>query len=346
VSGDVVHEPVPAFADARELAQAEAARRASEERFILLARTVPALLFTANPDLGWDYVNPSFSAYTGLGEDEALGGGWVSSVHPQDVNPSFSAWRRATMMGAPFERDLRLLGRDGEFRWFNMQAKPLLNSDGRVSRWFGCFTKVHERHLAEERQAHLSGELQHRVRNILSMIRSIARGTAESVTSVDEFSAHFDGRIEALLRAQNMLMRTADAGVDLHELVTEEIFSQAAGDEERILIQGDTVRLDRRAAELMGLAVHELATNAAKFGVLSQQIGNLLISWGIVERNGQTLAFEWRETGVPILAEPEKRGFGCEIIQKGLVYELQAVTSLQFTSDGVHCAIELPLLSQ
>ena len=134
---------------------------------------------------------------------------------------NFGAPRQA--LGRPFEKDVRLRDKDGDYRWFTMRAEPVKDAAGNIARWFGYFIDIHERRLAEDRQKLLARELQHRVRNILSVVRTVTRRTAESSPSIEDFVAHFDGRIEALARTQNILTRTPQGGVDLRELVTEEV---------------------------------------------------------------------------------------------------------------------------
>lgn len=332
------------FLDVTATFQVERALRASDERFRLMAETVPALLFTARLAHEFDYVNRRFTDYTGLSEEEALGSGWMAALHKEEAEANQERWLHTIAEGKPLEQDVRLRNKDGDYRWFTMRAEPVRDPGGEVTRWFGYFVDIHERRLAEDRQKLLARELQHRVRNILSVVRTVTRRTAESAPSIEDFVAHFDGRIEALARTQNILTRTPQGGVDLRELVTEEVLSQATQDDSRLVIKGPTVRLKQQGAELLGLALHELATNAFKYGALSKLTGQLMVSWRVNSgENGRRLILEWRESGVPILKKPERRGFGREILERGLVYELSAKTNLEFTNDGLRCIIDLPL---
>jgi two-component system CheB/CheR fusion protein len=197
---------------------------------------------------------------------------------------------------------------------------------------------------AEERQRVLLAELQHRVRNTLSVVRSIARRTAETSESVEDYAMHLDGRLSAFARTQSLVTRDPGAGIDLEYLVAEELLAYHAHDGEQANISGPRLRLQPRAAETLGLAVHELATNAVKHGALSQPSGRVDVSWHIMDGGEPPhLRLDWVERGGPTVSEPQRRGFGTELLERVLAFELKARTSLAYEPEGLRCAIELPL---
>jgi two-component system CheB/CheR fusion protein len=198
---------------------------------------------------------------------------------------------------------------------------------------------------AEERQRLLLSELQHRVRNILGIVRSLAARTAETSASVDEFASHLDGRLATLARTQNIFARTGDVIVDLEEMVRDELVSLGAPDGEQVDVGGPEVRLRQSAAETFALALHELATNAVKYGALAGPKGRVAVHWRVLDTSaGPRLSLEWRETGVAALdMRPTRSGFGRELIERGLPFELGAATSLSFEPGGVRALIEVPL---
>jgi len=198
---------------------------------------------------------------------------------------------------------------------------------------------------AEQRQNLLLAELQHRVKNVLAVVRSVVARTVETSASLEDFASHFDGRLSTLARTQNILTRRGDTTVDLEELVRDELVAVAAGDTGRAQVKGPPVRLRQGAAEIFALALHELATNSVKYGALAQPKGRLAIEWRVFNTSdGQRLSLEWRERGVPAIdAAPERTGFGRMLIEQGLPYELGAATSLEFARGGVRAIIELPL---
>jgi two-component system CheB/CheR fusion protein len=323
----------------------EKALMESEERFRNIAQVVPAFLFIATPDFDWEYVNPAFYQYTGLLEGEGVGSGWLSVLHNDDAAEYRRCLTHSTQTGAPFELEFRLRSASGAYQWFLSRAEATTSSSGKVSQWFGSCINIHARKIAENRQNLLLIELQHRVKNILAVVRSLANRTAENAETLEDFLSHFEGRLGAMGRTQNILARTAESGVDLGELVHEELIGHAAHFDDQVDVHGPEIKLRPKPAEILGLAIHELATNAVKYGALSTRGGQIKVSWQVDERiGGPRLAIEWLESGVPVIdRKPARSGFGRELIERGLPYELQANTALEFRQGGVRCIIELPL---
>jgi len=181
-------------------------------------------------------------------------------------------------------------------------------------------------------------EYQLRVKNLMANVRSIARRTVQASSSLEDFSEHFDGRLVALTRTFRILARTGTFDIDLEELVREELLSHAAAD--RATVDGPAVRLSQGGAEALGLAIHELAVNAVKYGALAGAGAALAISW-TMDEDGLTLG--WREMGVAAVdSKPPCRGFGREWIERGLPYQLGAQTSMEFLPGGIFCTIFVP----
>ena len=197
---------------------------------------------------------------------------------------------------------------------------------------------------AEERQRLLLAELQHRVRNTLGVVRSIARRSADTSTSVEDYAMHLDGRLNAFARTQALVTRDPEAGVDLEFLVAEELHAYRVS-EGKIRISGPAIRLAPKTSETLGLAIHELATNAVKHGALSHHSGRVEVIWRVARDGvGPQLDFIWRERDGPTLdGSPTRRGFGTELLERTLVYDLKAKTALDFAAAGLTCTIEVPL---
>lgn len=227
---------------------------------------------------------------------------------------------------------------------FTMSCSPVRDGDGQVSGALLILVETTDRVRAGQARNLMVAELQHRVRNILAVIRSIVSRTAETSETVEDLSAHLDGRLAALARTQVLLTRSPGVGVDLEDLVRDELLAQVA-DEERIRIQGREILLPPRAAEVMTLAVHELATNATKYGALSGGVGRIDIDWSLVARgDADWLRFRWRESGVKIaVAAPRRAGFGTVLIEQRVPYELMGAGVLTFAPGGVCCEITFPL---
>jgi two-component system CheB/CheR fusion protein len=197
---------------------------------------------------------------------------------------------------------------------------------------------------AEERQRLLLAELQHRVRNTLGVVRSIARRSAETSTSVDEYASHLDGRLNAFARTQAMVTRDPGGGIDLEYLLVEELLGYNAREGEQLRVSGPPVRFQPKSAETFALAIHELATNAIKYGALSQPNGRIDVSWRVDDAADPTqLVFDWREKGGPSVTSPQRKGFGSELLERTLAFEFKGRTTLTYNASGLHCTIVIPL---
>jgi two-component sensor histidine kinase len=187
-------------------------------------------------------------------------------------------------------------------------------------------------------------ELQHRARNVLALVRSIIRRSNDTAESTEDFVSHLEARISALARTQGALILDGRAGPELEDLIRTELAANAVRDAQ-FAIRGPSVRLSTRAAETMALTLHELTTNALKFGALTAPAGHIAVSWSV--DNSMTpakLQWRWIESGVSMAhAEPPRRGFGQELIERVLPYELGACTAFALAPGGVHCEIDLPL---
>jgi two-component sensor histidine kinase len=212
----------------------------------------------------------------------------------------------------------------------------------------GCHAPHHrESQLAAEleRQKFLLAEAQRRLRNTFATIRSIMRQTASGADSVEDFVSHFAGRIDVLCRVQPTLASDPFAGFELTGLVYEELQVCAVREGEQFTLKGPAVRLRPRIAESIGLAIHELATNAIKFGAFAAPHGRVDIAWQTAPRGNHTwLYFDWKESGMrgrPVVEA--RRGFGMTLLQEALTYDLGAEVKREFAPSGFHCCIALPL---
>jgi two-component sensor histidine kinase len=215
-----------------------------------------------------------------------------------------------------------------------------------VQSWLGAAADA-EGLLGGERRHWLDvAELQHRVRNVLGLVRSLVRRTSESSSTAQDYSAHLEGRISALARTQAFVMRQPGAGVDIEELVHAELIAHAAR-ENQVTSAGPPVRLHAKAAETLALALHELATNAVKYGALATPGGRISIAWcKVLEAEHPRVRLEWVESGVDMgmgIGPPAHRGFGRDLIERTVPYELRGASTLAFARDGVRCAIDIPL---
>jgi len=199
----------------------------------------------------------------------------------------------------------------------------------------------HAQQLREERRD--ASELQHRLRNNLALMRSVIRRSNETAESAEDFALHLDARIGALARTQGLLAATGGAGVELEELVRMELIASAVH-ENRYRVEGPGLRLLSKAAESLGLTLHELATNSLKYGALAAEGGLLAVGWTVTGGAEPELRLSWMESGVTIVSlAPRRRGFGQELIEHTLPYEFNARTRLAFKPGGAYCTIFIPL---
>ena len=204
--------------------------------------------------------------------------------------------------------------------------------------------KEEELQRNREHQRTQTLELQHRVRNVLALVRSIIRRSSYSGASAEDFSSHLEARVSALARTQGSLAIDSRVGSDLEDLIRAEFAANAIRDNQ-FSISGPPLRLSTRATETLALTVHELTINALKFGAFTETTGQISIDWSIDHQSTPPhLHFRWCESGVgTVVPTAQRRGFGQELIERVLPYELGARTALTFAPGGVRCEIDLPL---
>jgi PAS domain S-box-containing protein len=312
----------------------------SEERFRMLATSIPQLVFRSAGDGARRWGSPQWEIYAGLTDAESRGFGWLEAIHPDDRAVTRAMWQDAHHSGEYYIEHRIRRHADGEYRWHQTRAKAV---DGATGEWVGTSADIHDIRTLQDRQQVLLSELQHRTRNLLSLVQAIARQTMKSSTSLSEFAAQFESRLAALSRVQGVLARTDHGPIKLEQIVRAEL--DAHGADGSVEIGGPDVELPPNAAQALALAIHELATNAVKYGALSQHSGTLQVTWNLRENDQDNFVkLEWRETGVSLPSGmPMRRGYGRELIERALPYQLDAVTRFELGSDGVRCSVELPL---
>lgn len=241
---------------------------------------------------------------------------------------------------------------DGRKVWTQVASAPLRDTAGRITGAFSMVMDIdglkrssEEARLAKEHQQVLLAELQHRVRNTMAIIRSMAARTAAGAGTVSEYAALLEGRLLTLARVQTLLTRYAGAGIRLSDLMASELAAQA-DDPSQYQLAGLDVALAPRQAEVLTLAIHELVTNAVKHGALSAGTGRVQVRWRVAHRRGERWLFlVWRESGRHHRRLPDtlRRGFGTELIEDRIPYELRGRGHLVVTSAGVRCRLSFPL---
>jgi PAS domain S-box-containing protein len=319
-----------------EQARAEQSLVESEDHYRHAVELNPQVTWTALPDGQLNRVSNRWTVWTG---SSGLGGSWVEAVHPDDRQPSLEAWRLSVATGEPYDIEHRVLMVDGLYRWARSRAYPRRREEGEICLWYGTTEDVHERKVAEEHQRLLINELNHRVKNTLASVQGIAFQTLRGEVSLAEARARFEARLMALSGAHNLLTEENWGGASLERVVSDAI-EHLAGEAGRFDVEGAPLRLAPRAALALAMALHELGTNAFKYGALSADGGRVSISW---TQDGDRLGLLWRESGGPPVEAPARRGFGSRLIERGLAADLGGTAVLRFDPAGLICEIEASL---
>ena len=223
--------------------------------------------------------------------------------------------------------------------WLEESGRAEFETTGRYVRLEGLTRDVTERRRAEERQRLLIRELDHRVKNVLASVATIAQRTREGSTSMEDFLRTFDGRIQSMADAHALLSRNQWQGVSLRELVRNELAPCVRDD--NATIEGPDVLLSAEATQSIAIVLHELVTNASKYGALSTKTGRVSVRWEWL-CGGEGLVLEWIEEQGPLVAGPIEAGYGTRAIRNLVPYELGGTVELCFDEKGLRCRIELP----
>jgi two-component system, chemotaxis family, CheB/CheR fusion protein len=245
--------------------------------------------------------------------------------------------------GTAFQAEMRYLRPDGSSAWVHNSVSLLINRESNPSRILTVTQEIDERKRAEERTSLLLGELDHRVKNILAVISSVITQTLKTSATPGAFAADIEGRIAAVARAHSRLTDDGRGAVSLQELVVTELapYDRAIAN---ITVEGPAVSLTPKAGLALAMAIHELASNAAKYGALSKPAGVLSVTWRIETNEAGLLDFSWIESGgPPIAAAPSRRGFGTTLIERTLSHEFDATVKRDFLASGLKCSIVIPL---
>jgi PAS domain S-box-containing protein len=282
-------------------------------------------------------LSPQAAALTGMPAGEiSLGGqSMMPLIHPDDR--SFMATLRVSQLegGRPFTIDFRQARPDDHRTiWLRSWGAPQMGRDGRPVRVVGVIADITEAKLEEEQRQALMAELDHRVKNVLAAVQALAFQTAKRTTSLDAFLQNFAGRLKALGSANELLTAARWRGAAVDHIVAAELGALAPG---QTSWDGPELFLTPRATNALALALHELATNAVKFGALSVETGHIDVRWNRLQDSGFELV--WTETGGPTVSPPARRGFGSTLIEQVTGRELNGRAEVEFRPSGVRARL-------
>lgn len=324
----------------RELQMQVDARTRTEQRIRrLIEANIIGILF-------WDLdgaitdANDAFLDLVGYTRQDLLAGRlrWTEMTPPEYRAVDATAVKDLAATGncRPFEKEY--IRKDG-------QRVPVLLGvaafDEGCKEGIAFVLDLTERRRAEQRQVTLLDELNHRVKNTLAIVQAIAAQTMYTAATPEEFWAAFEGRLLALSRTHDLLYQGKWEGASLADVLRSELLPHTDGDSPSFVLSGRDIRLGPVAAVTLGMAFHELATNAAKYGALSVPEGKIRVHWEVDARH--RLYLEWEEVGGPPIQMPRRRGFGSRLIETVLARELSGEVHLDFPLEGVHCSMETSL---
>jgi len=330
----VASDKIRRRADERD--RAEAALRQSELRWRSIAETLPNLVWTDLPDGQCDWLSSQWGRYTGIPEQELLGLNWLERViHPDDRERTLKCWQAACEDRGEYDLEYRIRRHDGQYRWFKTRGVPLRDESGKIAYWFGTCTDIEDIRSAEEREQVLMREVNHRAKNMLALVQAIARQTA--FRSPQEFISRFEARLHALSASHDLLVKSGWKDVSLGSLVRTQLAHFADALDRRILLAGPDLKIRAAAAQSLGIILHELSTNAAKYGALSVPSGRVTVDWSIQKLNGGQPEFHmrWTEREGPTVLPPAKRGFGTTVLEGFARMSLKAETQMEFNPGGL-----------
>ena len=316
--------------DVGDYVRAQQELRDSEERFRMLADNISQFAWITRPDGHIVWYNKRWYDFTGTSPGNQEGWGWKSIHHPDHLRRVEQVWLEALAKGEAWEDIFPLRSKDGEYRWFLSRAQPIRNKAGDIVYWFGTNTDITEQREQAEQIRLLLMEVNHRSKNLLSTIQALVRRSAPDEHG---FLDRFEERVRSLAVNQDILVRREWRDVPAGELVRDQLKFVVDSPGE-IAISGPDIALAPRTAEVVGMALHELATNSLKYGALSAEAGRVDIGWERREGDGG-LDFWWRESGGPPVTEPTESGFGTALIRDVPRHNMGAEVELDYRPEGL-----------
>ncbi|WP_199902593.1 chemotaxis protein CheB [Azospirillum sp. B4] len=339
---DRIDGVVVTFVDITERRRVEEALRDSEAR---LKQEMRLVEFSRAPIFVWEYDdgavqwNRGSEELYGYSRAEVLGRDVAALLRSTPPGGTFDAVRQALADQGVWSGELQHTTKDGRVLTVESQIEMISVAGRRLV--LESTRDITDQKKWEQRRQLLLGELRHRVGNTLAVVQSLARQTLRTSGSNDRFVDLFEGRLTAMARAHTLLVDGHWEGAELTALARVQLAAYMGADPQRLRLEGEAVLLPPHLATPFGLVLHELATNAAKYGAFSTAGGRVLLSWTRGERDGRPiLAVSWREFGGPVVVVPERQGFGGVLIERGLP---GAVVARRFDPAGLVCTIEIGL---
>jgi PAS domain S-box-containing protein len=259
-------------------------------------------------------------------------------VHRDDWSMLYQALKHARRDAGSQQVEFRICRPDGDVGWCLGTVAASTDAANRIARISGVTIDITDRKEAEQRQLLLAREVDHRAKNALAVVHAIVSLTRAD--SIAQFVAAVEGRVQALARAHSLLSESRWQGANISDIVEEELAPYRAPHFDRVKISGTSLSLDPSSAQALALALHELATNAAKYGALSKPSGRLQISWSLTSGR---LELRWIERGGPAPERTDSTGFGIRVIKASVEGQLDGKVDFDWRTDGLRCSVSVPL---
>ncbi|MGD0192549.1 MAG: HWE histidine kinase domain-containing protein [Rhizomicrobium sp.] len=284
--------------------------------------------------------HPRWTALTGMEWQEYRDQGWLDAVHPEDR--ALFPLRGLPEDGQSFQLEVRLRhSASGDWRWHRMTTLPVFGHDGAVREWVGTLLDIHDGKLRSQQREIVISELRHRLKNLMAIIEALAKYSAPrpgTDAGVDEFLKRFTGRLHALSSASDLLLAGQAGAIEANAVIRATLAPFMSEPAQRFVIQGPELQLPEELGGSLALAVHELATNAIKYGALSVPGGHVSLHWSSeTVAEGQRVEFGWKEHGGPTPVAPNREGFGMRMIKAVTARENTGTVTVDFEPDGLHC---------
>jgi PAS domain S-box-containing protein len=323
-------------------------RELEQSRALLsdIVDSVDQMIWCTQPDGYHDFFNRRWYEFTGAPIGSTDGNEWADLFHPDDRERTFKRWHHSLTTGEPYEIEYRLRHRSGAYRWVLGRAHPVRDATGAIIRWMGTCTDIQEQKSTAEKLELTSNELSHRIKNIFAVISGLITLSLRDHPEARAFADDVRERIAALGKAHDYARphgKDSAPGMEqasLLGLVRKLLSPYALEGHDRIIVEGDDAPLRDLAVTPISLAIHELATNAAKYGAFSLPGGQVHVQG---ERLHDRFVLRWRERGGPPVREPEHFGFGSRLVDMTLRGQLGGELVRTWQSDGLQMCLSAPI---
>ncbi|MSU89240.1 PAS domain-containing protein [Rhodobacteraceae bacterium 2CG4] len=315
----------------------------SEAKFQAIANSVDQMIWSTLPDGFHDYYNKRWYEFTGVPEGSTDGEAWNGMFHPDDQERAWKIWRHSLRTGEPYEIEYRLKHRSGRYRWVLGRALPVRDPGGKILRWYGSCTDIHEIKIAGEQRQLMLAEMNHRVKNSLAMVHAMVSQTLRQSASLDDARASILARLGMMSQAHDRLINSTWSEAHIRD-VADTALAPHHANEGRFTICGPDLPIGSKQALALTMALHELATNAVKYGALSCENGKVLVEWSVCRiDDADHLHFVWSEGGGPAVRKPDRRGFGSRMIEQALASYFNGTADLSYDPGGLRFELTAPM---